>query len=256
MERSIDGPRPVARNTAQAVVDGLRALTAYDVSPVFHTNMPGWNTHPSMGVIADHRTQCMHGYYAQTLVLSEHTGSHVDAPIHNHPGKGTIDTVPVDALIAPYKKYALAGAGYGPGDAVPLAALRTCEQRDGFALEMGDIAILEMGWDEHYKPDDADPAVREWWGGNQPGLDEDACRYLADAGVRAVACDTAACDLVVRDGVIHSQFGHETYFLPRGILIVEGLQRLAAAPAQGLFVALPLRIRNGSGSPLRVALFA
>ncbi len=248
--------RTGARNPAQAAIDALRSLTAHDVSPVFHTNMPGWGSHPQMGVIADHRTQSMHGYYAQTLVLSEHTGSHVDAPIHNHPGTGTIDTVPVDALVAPFKKYALASPGYEAGAAIPLAALLDCERRDDFALEPGDVAVLEIGWDKHYEPAHPDPAVRDWWGRNQPGLTEDACAYLADAGVVAVACDTAACDLVVTDGVTHSGFGHDTYFLPRGILIVEGLQRLSAAPCQGLFVALPLRIRDGSGSPVRVALYA
>jgi kynurenine formamidase len=242
-------------NPARDAIAALRELTAYDVSPVFHTNMPGWGTHPTMGVIADHRSQRMHGYYAQTLVLCEHTGSHVDAPIHNHPGREAIDAVAVDALIRPYKKYALAAGGYGAGDSIELDALRECERRDAFGLDAGDIAVLEVGWDRHYKPEDPDPVVRDWWGRNQPGLARDACCYLAEAGVTAVACDTAACDLAVADGVIRSQFGHQTYFLPRGILIVEGLQRLAAAPAQGLFVALPLPIRGGSGSPIRVALY-
>ena len=48
--------------------------------------------------------------------------------------------------------------------------------------------------------------------------------------------------------------GHASAFLPRGILIVEGLTGLGRVPATGLFLALPLKIADGTGSPLRVVL--
>jgi kynurenine formamidase len=49
-------------------------------------------------------------------------------------------------------------------------------------------------------------------------------------------------------------YGHVSAFLPRGILIVEGLTGLARVPATGLFLALPLKIAEGTGSPVRVVL--
>ena len=48
--------------------------------------------------------------------------------------------------------------------------------------------------------------------------------------------------------------GHSSWFLPRGILIVEGLRGLANVAATGLIVAIPLKIKGGTGSPLRVLL--
>ena len=42
----------------------------------------------------------------------------------------------------------------------------------------------------------------------------------------------------------------------RGILIVEGLTGLSHGPATGLFLALPLKISGGTGSPLRVVLLS
>ena len=48
--------------------------------------------------------------------------------------------------------------------------------------------------------------------------------------------------------------GHVEHFLPQGILIVEGLTGLADVPATGLFLALPLKIAGGTGSPVRVVL--
>ena len=52
----------------------------------------------------------------------------------------------------------------------------------------------------------------------------------------------------------HETGGIEHAFLPNEILIFEGLIGLGAAPAQGLFLGLPLRIRGGSGSPIRAVL--
>jgi arylformamidase len=71
-----------------------------------------------------------------------------------------------------------------------------------------------------------------------------------------VASDTAAADIAVADGEISGAHGHVHAFLPRGILIVEGLTGLADVPATGLFIALPLKIAGGSGSPARVVLLA
>ena len=97
-------------------------------------------------------------------------------------------------------------------------------------------------------------AAGEFWGRNEPGLSEDACRYLAEAAVVAVASDTAGCDVPCVDGEIGFGHGHSSWFLPRGILIVEGLRGLDRVAATGLFVALPLKIAGGTGSPLRVLL--
>jgi hypothetical protein len=80
-----------------------------------------------------------------------------------------------------------------------------------------------------------------------------ACEYLADVGVAAVASDTAACDVAAKDGKIIAGHGHSRYFLPRGILIVEGLRHLADVPSSGLMVVLPLKINGGTGSPVRVS---
>jgi kynurenine formamidase len=109
-----------------------------------------------------------------------------------------------------------------------------------------------MGWDRHWPADAA--ADSTWWGRNEPGLADDACRYLADAGVAAVASDTAGCDVSCRDGEVGEGPGHSRWFLPRGILIIEGLRGLARVAPSGLILALPLKIRGGTGSPLRVLL--
>ena len=108
---------------------------------------------------------------------------------------------------------------------------------------------MHFGWESHYLD-----AGGTWWAANAPGLAEDACAYLVDRGVGLVGSDTATCDTAVRDGIIVSQGGHQRYFLPNGIPIVEGLVGLGAAPARGVFVGAPLKVAGGSGAPLRALL--
>jgi kynurenine formamidase len=82
-------------------------------------------------------------------------------------------------------------------------------------------------------------------------MDEDLCRFFSERGVKAVGTDTVSADLGQKDNVTVAMHGHRTWFLPRDILIIEGLLNLARAPARFYFIALPLKILGGSGSPLR-----
>ncbi len=224
----------------------LRGLRVHDASPVIEPEMPMFMIYegPQITPLFGHAEA---GAAANRIAMGEHTGTHVDAPFHFDPDGRTIDEIAPDALLLrPYKKFDLTESAPAPGEEVGAAALIAAAAGASFELEPGDVAIVEMGWDRHF----GDP----FWGRNQPGLSEDACRWLVEAGVAAVASDTPGCDVTVADGQIGHGHGHETWFLPRGILIVEGLRGLADVPATGVFVALPLKIRGGTGSPLRVLL--
>jgi kynurenine formamidase len=237
--------------------DALRSARIFDVSPPLARGIPVFPGHPQVAIDAA-RTHELDGYYLQTLSLGEHTGSHVDAPAHAHPhlADRTIDTYPAERFVAPYVKYDLGSYDLHAGENVSLHVLQEVEARDGISASRGAIAIVDFGWSSERRPDGPASSDRAWWIANAPGLAEDACRYLAESGVAAVGSDTATCDTSMLDGRIVSDFGHRTFFLPRDILIVEGLTGLAAAPASGVFIGLPLRIRDGSGSPIRAILLA
>ena len=238
---------------AATLLGALAHLQVYDVSPTIDAQMPMWFMHapPAISPITTHEKE---GVAANTVTFSEHTGSHVDAPFHFDPSGATIAEVPADALLLrPYCKYNLSSGEHQPGELIGLEHLKAAEARGGFALQPGDVAVIETGWDRNRPGGDAgrEPG---WWGANEPGLSPEACDYLAAAGVCAVATDTAAADIAVADGEITGAHGHVHAFLPHGILIVEGLTGLATAPESGLFLALPLKISGGSGSPVRVVL--
>jgi arylformamidase len=230
-------------------------LSVFDVSPVIDSQLPVFFLHPAPAVTPA-TTHEKEGVAVNMLSLSEHTGTHVDAPFHFAADGQTIDQIAVDALmLRPYCKYDLTGGDYQPGDLIGVADLEAAAEAGGFSPGPGDIAIIEVGWDRNLPGGDAG-RDDGWWGRNQPGLSPEACDHLASLGVSAVACDTAACDIALADGEIKGAHGHTQAFLPAGILIVEGLTGLAAAPATGLFLALPLRIAGGTGSPLRIMLLA
>ena len=241
-----------------SLADALRDATFFDVSPVIDERLPVFPGHPPIEIREGERTHDRDGYFLQHLALGEHVGSHVDAPAHavSRLSDRTIDRFPVDRFIAPYVKFDLSALGLGPGDLVGAAQLAEAARRDRLALRPGDIAIVQFGWDIHLHPESDDADERGWWIRNAPGLDSDACEFLADLKVVGVGSDTATCDCAVVDGVITSDVGHSRWFLPNEILLFEGLVGLGRAPATGLFIGLPLRIRGGSGSPIRAVLVA
>lgn len=239
-----------------ALVDALRAATLYDVSPVIDERLPIFPGHPPIEIDGAGRTHERDGYFLQCLSFGEHIGSHVDAPAHAVASLAdrTIDEYPVDRFLLPYVKYDLTAYDLEPGDLVRASTLEAVERRDGLLPPAGGIAILQFGWDRFLRPSSSCVAEREWWIRNAPGLAADACDRLVEHGVSAVGSDTATCDAAVVDGEITSAVGHLERFLPREILLVEGLVGLGAAPASGLFIGLPLRIAGGSGSPIRAVL--
>lgn len=238
---------PEAVEHLAALVGGCELI---DLSPVIEPNMPRWPTHPDVEVIRDARTLHEHGYFAQTLVLPEHSGCHVDAPAHLGLG-ATVDELALDALIGTAKKIDVTGERLAPGAVLSYRRYQTLLAQAELTVAAGDIVLFEFGWDQHYAAETAATLARGWWGSNAPGLDEDICRSLYEAGIRAVGSDTAGCDIAVAGGQIVSAFGHREWFLPKAIPIIEGLQGVGKAPTTFLFLALPLRVGRGSGSPLR-----
>jgi kynurenine formamidase len=245
--------RTAASSPELALVAALSEFQVHDASPLIESGMPifGGYDGPQITRLFSHADA---GSAANWLGLAEHTGTHVDAPFHFDPDGDTIDLAAPDAmLLRPYKKFDLSIEEPAPGQLLDVDVLKAAEKRGGFTLQPGDVAVIEMGWDRHLPTESRDGADN-YWGRNCPGLTEAACRYLAESGIVAVASDSATCDLPCVDGQTGIGHGHSTWFLPRGIFIVECLQGLAAVAPVGLFVAIPLKIKGGSGSPLRVLL--
>jgi len=238
-------------SSAYEIAKLLRSLDVYDISPVFETNMPGFTTDPPLGIVPDAKNTVQNYYFTQILVISEHNGSHVDAPIHIHKGTDSIEKFPCGYLIGPYKKYDLTGFNPKAGKNITLAQVKEVEVRDNISPRTGDIILLQFGWDKYYLPDTKVLFEKDWYAANVPGITEEVMRYFAGARIRAIGSDAASTDAAYVESKITSMPGREKYFLPNNILSMSGFVDMGEAPAAGLFMAIPLKIKNGSGSPIR-----
>ena len=88
--------------------------------------------------------------------------------------------------------------------------------------------------------------------GFDPGftfLAPDAALYLAEVSIRTLGFDYLSVEDVESDALdVHRTL------LGRNIVIIEGLDLSLVGPGEFRMIALPLKIKNGNGSPARVIL--
>lgn len=179
------------------------------------------------------------------LVMSEHSGTHVDAPAHffrdAKPGTHTtIEHVAPGRLLG--RGVRLDCRNMKEGDYVSREFIRSWEEKHG-ALAPHDIVLFNFGWSARWKlrPQDAE-YVQDW-----PGVSHDAAKYLVEKSVAALGVDTLSPDppAALASDPIHP------LVLEKHVLIIENLTNLERLPDFFLFFAAPLKIKGGSGSPIR-----
>ena len=199
------------------------------------------------------RTAAGYWYEANRFRAAEHGGTHLDAPVHFAEGHSTVDAIPLERLVGPGVRVDVSAACAADRDhAVSIADLEAFERAHGRIPDAA-IVLLYTGWEAHW-PDRGrylgtalrgPAAVAEL---HFPGLDAEAARWLAEERhVRAVGLDTASID----PGISQRFETHQVLF-EREVPAFENLAQLDRLPARGFdVVALPMKIRDGSGGPLR-----
>jgi len=237
------------------LIDAFKNLKAYNISPIVENNMPGFGNNPGCSIVTNSRTYDKHNYYCQTLIMGEHIGAHIDAPAHTVPGAKTIEKFTPGFFFAPYKLFDTRPYGMEAADVVTPEMCDEMAKKGGFEIEPEDIVLFCYGWDKYYLPDEKEGPERNYYGLNAPGLSVECCRYLVDKKIKAVGSDTIFGTIARKGAYVVSLDCHDVYFLPNGIPIIEGLINLTEIPTVGFFTALPLGIKNGSGSPVSAVVF-
>jgi kynurenine formamidase len=112
-------------------------------------------------------------------------------------------------------------------------------------IRPGDVVLLRTGWARFW--DDAARFIAQVHG---PGPGEAGARWLSSRGIFAAGSDTVAFEKVPDSNMPV----HVHLLVESGIHIIEclNLEQLAAERRYTfLFVATPLKIRGGTGSPIR-----
>jgi kynurenine formamidase len=189
------------------------------------------------------------GYFARALELPEHFGTHMDAPVHFDPQGASVDQIPVEKFLsAAIVVDVRAGASSNPDYRVTGSDLENWVKAHG-PMPRGCLVLIRTGWASRW------PSQKEYMNQDAqgvlhfPGLSLEAARYLLDHALPvAIGIDTASIDYgPSKDFEVH----HLT--LGAGLYHLENLANLELLPPTGArVIALPLKLRGGSGSPARV----
>lgn len=194
-------------------------------------------------------------YSSYNYSASEHGGTHFDAPIHFARDGNTNDEVSLERLIAAAAVVDVSERAR-PDYQVSVDDLLDWEARHG-ALADGVILLLRTGWGERW-PDPVrylgtdrkgPEAVPEL---HFPGLDPEAAQWLVDnRKIAALGIDTPSIDYGQS-----ATFGTHQILYGENVVGFENVANLEALPEWGAYVvALPMKIRGGSGGPLRIVAF-
>jgi len=233
-------------------LDALLAMFAgakiVDLSARLENDAPIWPSHPPL-IIHKTITHEKDGYFTNSIFMAEHTGTHVDAPAHIHADQpdATIDVAPLTNLIGSACVIDVSELDLGPGETLGEGAILDWEARHG-QIQSGEIVLINFGWyAKHWKMG----AAGKHYVRNQPGLDGPAVKLLFERGAKALGSDCTNTDTPSKDGVGAHSYAHNDYFLKHGRPLIETLVNLETLPPRVLFIALPLKIKGGSGSPIR-----
>ena len=188
------------------------------------------------------------GYDSEAMFMSTHTGTHVDAPSHFKPGCASVDMISAERLVC---------------NAVLIRAQKRANQLiepqdiDKWPqIRKGEAVVIVTGWEKNERS-----SSRRKYMSENPGLSEQAARYLVSKKINAVAIDCPSIDAGA-----DSKFTAHNILLSSNILIVENLcnlNRLTVGTSSRssrdrsravnfTLIISPLKLGGATGSPARV----
>ncbi|SNR15438.1 cyclase family protein [Tenacibaculum jejuense] len=218
----------------------------YEGMPVFKSlpqvKMQVHNTHEEWNDEINPTTQTPAVY---KLELGEHTGTHVDAINHmakEHIGK-SIDTMPLSMFYTEGICLDLSHKGFK--ELITSDDLKKALEKENLSINKGDTVLI---YTDHYRK----AFNTENWG-NGPGITAECTRWLGNYEISAFGVETMSPGVPkVSNKEVHYICGEI------GFTHYENMINLHKLIGRGRFrfIALPLKIRGGTGSPVRaVAIF-
>lgn len=259
------------------VLELIRNARTYDLAQPYYIGMPHFPTHPPFlfsltkkhgDLVAKEGTSSA----ADAITFGGHVGTHIDALCHfscNGKMFGGVDPLPIQSYAHGVEKHSVdtiapilrrgilldvagqMGLDVLPPDfAITAEHLEQTAQTANVTPEAGDVVLLRTGWARHF----SDPSLYITGGhGSQPagpGPELAGARWLSQHGIFAAGSDTVAFERVPSSAMPV----HVHLLVESGIHIIEvlNLEELAKQRVyEFLFVAAPLKIQGGTGSPIR-----
>lgn len=188
-----------------------------------------------------------HSFNLFQYTVNEHTGTHIDAPLHFSADGASVDEIPVSSLIAPLCVIDIAARAAEDADTTV-----TPDDLKAWISANGDIpdgacVAMYSGWASKVDTD----GFRNFDGEAQhfPGFHLEATQMLLENTKAA----SMAVDTLSLDHGISADFATHYAWLPTGRFGIECLANLDKVPAAGatLVIGAP-KHRGGTGGPARI----
>jgi kynurenine formamidase len=198
-------------------------------------------------------------WYWNNIACGEHTGTHFDAPIHWVTGKdypnNAVHNIPVEKFIGPACVIDVAGqARSNPDFLVTRAVIEDWEKKHG-RIPKNAWVLIRTDWSKRTGAKDFLNIKED--GSHTPGFHPEAVPFLAkERDILGVGVETVGTDAGQAGGFdpmypCHTIMHGSNKF---GLASLTNLDQLP--PTGAIVIAPPLKIVNGSGSPLRVLALA
>ncbi len=200
------------------------------------------------------------GWYWNSFTTGEHTGTHFDAPVHWITGKdlpnNRVDTLPPSSFIGPACVIDVAAESAADPDYCLTPERILAWEAEYGQIPAGAWVLMRTDWSRRTDPDAYLNAGPD--GPHTPGWTADCIRLLANdrdvlgAGVETVGTDAGQAF------AFDPPFPCHHLMHGAGKLGLASLRNLDQLPPTGaILIAAPLKLVNGSGSPVRaIALVA
>jgi kynurenine formamidase len=222
-------------------------LEMIDLSHRLEDGIPKFPTHTSF-----RHVPCINDLDPATmfsLEIHEHTGTHVDAPDHFLADKKifnseihTVDVLPLRKFIGPAVVVTIS-----PNEENLVTKQMLIDwERQNLNISSVRFVMFNFGWAAKWKLGDSGLEFTR----DYPGISRDCAQYISDNGVLGVGTDCIGLDAFESVDIP----AHDV-LLQKGIYIFENLANLSSLDGVFIFQGFPLRIRGGSGSPIRASAY-
>jgi kynurenine formamidase len=171
------------------------------------------------------------GCTVTNLCLGTHSGTHVDMPLHHLEDGLAAERYPLETFI---------------GQAVTVAVEKDMNQPivpddlSAADIRKNDILLISTGWDRHF-------GTPRFWK-DFPYFAKEIADFCIDKEIKCIGCDMPSVDPVNSGAYVHHAL------LSKKIGIIESLANIRLLVNKRVFfAALPLKIEQGDGSPVRAA---
>lgn len=194
------------------------------------------------------------GWYWNSFVTGEHTGTHFDAPVHWVTGRdlpdNRVDTLPPAKFVGPACVIDVSVESAADPDFCLTPAHVLAWEAEHGVIPAGAWVLMRTDWSKR-----TDPAeflnVNET-GPHTPGWTADCIRLLVERDVLGAGVETVGTD-AGQAFAFDPPFPCHNLMHGAGKLGIASLANLDQLPAAGaIVIAAPLKLVNGSGSPVRV----